>query len=151
MKKNFFLTLLFMLLMTTAGRAQNNEHNMVIKLQNGTTITLGPDDLQNITFNGETINVEGNTIEEIKQKIEMLMDASFTALETTQAIKEILGDGNMEWMCRRLEYLRILEDYDVLTHVIELEKEKDNMNEMIQAMKGIIDELEHRVTALENK
>lgn len=144
MKKNFFLTLLFMLLMTTAGRAQNNEHNMVIKLQNGTTITLGPDDLQNITFNGETINVEGNTIEEIQKNIEMLLYVTKETRETTDAIKYILGDGYNEQMFSKLEYLRMLEDYDVLTHVLTLD-------EMIQAMKGIIDELDRRVTELENK
>lgn len=144
MKKNFFLTLLFMLLMTTAGRAQNNEHNMVIKLQNGTTITLGPDDLQNITFNGETINVEGNTIEEIKQKIEMLMDASLTALETTQAIQEILGDGDRNTMYDTLVYLREVKRAQVLERAYE-------NSYFLETMKGLIDELEHRVTALENK
>ena len=144
MKKNFFLSLLFMLLMTTAGRAQNNEHNMVIKLQNGTTITLGPDDLQNITFNGETINVEGNTIEEIKQKIEMLMDASLTVHETTQAIQEILGDGDRNRMFDTLVYLRNVKEAQVI------ERAYDNSN-LLQTLKGVIDELDRRVTELENK
>ncbi len=51
------------------------EYNMVITLQNGTTITLGHNDIKNITFNGEEISIEGNavnSIEENKMRIEEL-------------------------------------------------------------------------------
>ena len=74
MKKNFFTALLLMLMTVMNVGAQTNEHNMVITLKNGTTITLGHDDLQNITFNGETINVEGNTIDGIQLSIAQLQN-----------------------------------------------------------------------------
>ncbi len=45
--------------------AQNNDYNMVIELKNGTTITLGADEVGNLTFNSETLSISGNTIEDI--------------------------------------------------------------------------------------
>ena len=50
--------------MLTAS-AQNNDYNMVIELKNGTIITLGADEVGNLTFNGETLSISGNTIEDI--------------------------------------------------------------------------------------
>lgn len=81
MKKNFFTALLLMLMTVMNVGAQTNEHNMVITLKNGTTITLGHDDLQNITFNGETINVEGNTIDGIQLSIAKLQNDIQTVAE----------------------------------------------------------------------
>lgn len=45
------------------------EYSMIISLQNGSTVTLGHNDIKNITFTGDKINAEGNvvtTIEELK-------------------------------------------------------------------------------------
>lgn len=81
MKKNFFTALLLMLMTVMNVGAQTNEHNMVITLKNGTTITLGHDDLQNITFNGETINVQGNTIDGIQLSIAKLQNDIQTVAE----------------------------------------------------------------------
>lgn len=63
--------------------AEETEYNMVITLQNGTTITLGHNDIKNITFNGEEISISGNaatTIEEHSSYIEEL----WMSLEQTQ-------------------------------------------------------------------
>ncbi len=38
---------------------------MVIELKNGTTITLGANDVRNLTFNGDALSISGNTIEDI--------------------------------------------------------------------------------------
>ncbi len=47
------------------ARAQSNDYNMVIELNNGTTITLGANDVRNLTFNGDALSISGNTIEDI--------------------------------------------------------------------------------------
>lgn len=49
----------------TTLRAEDTEYNMVITLQNGTTITLGHNDIKNITFNGEEISISGNVVNTI--------------------------------------------------------------------------------------
>jgi formylglycine-generating enzyme required for sulfatase activity len=63
MKKLLLFLLMPMALLTAS--AQNNDYNMVIELKNGTTITLGADEVGNLTFNSETLSISGNTIEDI--------------------------------------------------------------------------------------
>ena len=63
MKKIIILLLMPMAMLTAS--AQNNDYNMVIELKNGTIITLGADEVGNLTFNGETLSISGNTIEDI--------------------------------------------------------------------------------------
>ena len=62
--KKIIILLLMPIAMLTAS-AQNNDNNMVIELKNGTTITLGADEVGNLTFNSETLSISGNTIEDI--------------------------------------------------------------------------------------
>ena len=52
--------------------AQSNDYNMVIELKNGTKVTLGANDVENLTFNGEALSISGNTIAEMKSEIEEL-------------------------------------------------------------------------------
>ena len=59
------LLLLLMPLAVLTAQAQSNDYNMVIELNNGTTITLGANDVRNLTFNGDALSISGNTIEDI--------------------------------------------------------------------------------------
>ena len=71
--------LLLMLLMPLAvltARAQSNDYNMVIELNNGTTITLGANDVRNLTFNGDALSISGNTIEDIIAALSTKADKS---------------------------------------------------------------------------
>ncbi len=67
--------LLFMLLMPLAmvsAQAQSNDYNMVIELNNGTKITLGANDVKDLTFNGDALSISGNTIADLYSQIEEL-------------------------------------------------------------------------------
>ena len=70
MKK--LLLMMLMPLATLSAWAQGNDYNMVIELKNGTTVTLGANDVENLTFNGGSLSVSGNTIEDIYAQIEEL-------------------------------------------------------------------------------
>ena len=59
------LLLLLMPLAVPTAQAQSNDYNMVIELNNGTTITLGANEVRNLTFNGDALSISGNTIEDI--------------------------------------------------------------------------------------
>ena len=59
------LLLLLMPLAVLTAQAQSNDYNMVIELNNGTTITLGANEVRNLTFNGDALSISGNTIEDI--------------------------------------------------------------------------------------
>ncbi len=63
------------------------EYNMVITLQNGTTITLGHNDIKNITFNGEEISIEGNAVNSIEEN-KMRIDELTQMLNDFQAYTE---------------------------------------------------------------
>lgn len=64
MKKNFLLSMIIMLMTTISSFAQK-EYNMVITLNNGTTITLGHNDIKEITFNDGQVSISGNVINTI--------------------------------------------------------------------------------------
>lgn len=75
MKKNILIAIVLCVFNSVAAFAQTEkEYSMIISLQNGSTVTLGHNDIKNITFTGDKINAEGNvvtTIEELKKVITM--------------------------------------------------------------------------------
>ena len=74
MKKNILIAIILCVFNSVAAFAQTEkEYSMIISLQNGSTVTLGHNDIKNITFTGDKINAEGNvvtTIEALKNSIE---------------------------------------------------------------------------------
>ena len=74
MKKNILIAIVLCVFNSVAAFAQTEkEYSMIISLQNGSTVTLGHNDIKNITFTGDKINAEGNvvtTIEELKNRME---------------------------------------------------------------------------------
>lgn len=89
MKKNFLFTLVIMLMTAISSFAQNEqkEYNMVITLNNGTTVTLGHNDIKNITFNNGEISISGDvisTIDNLQQRTDeqrQLMDYLYTKIQ----------------------------------------------------------------------
>lgn len=68
--KKLILASAFALMATPALFAQSdNSFSMQIELKNGTKITLGPNDLKNISFVDGAIKIEGNTIEDLRMAI----------------------------------------------------------------------------------
>lgn len=66
MKKNFLLSMIIMLMTAISSFAQDQkEYNMVITLNNGTTITLGHNDIKEITFNDGKVSISGNVVNTI--------------------------------------------------------------------------------------
>lgn len=61
MKKLFLLSLLAMLTLTAS--AQTNTYSMVIETQNGTKLTIGPNEVKNVSFKNGELTVSGETIE----------------------------------------------------------------------------------------
>ena len=64
MKKNFLLAMVVMLMTAVSSFAQK-EYNMVITLSNGTTVTLGHNDIKEITFNDGKVAISGNMVNTI--------------------------------------------------------------------------------------
>ena len=72
MKKNYIMTMIAMMLMAIGAYAQSNTYSTIIEMTNGTKFTIGPNDIQNITFNEGQITISGSTIMELIQANEGL-------------------------------------------------------------------------------
>ena len=75
MKKNFIFSMLAGSLMVFNANAQK-DYNMVITLQNGTTVTLGHNDIKEIMFNDGQVSVSGNVVTTIDELREMIVSNS---------------------------------------------------------------------------
>ncbi len=108
MKKNFLLTMVVMLMTAVSSFAQK-EYNMVITLSNGTTVTLGHNDIKEITFNDGEVAISGNmvnTIDSLAQVSQYLeqrtkevearsMEMSYDILNRTEMLNQQV-DVNMD-------------------------------------------------------
>lgn len=63
MKKITFISL-FVALLPLLAQAQNNSHNMIIELTNGTKLSIGPNDIRQINLNNGEMVVTGKTLTE---------------------------------------------------------------------------------------
>ena len=73
MKKNFLLAMVVMLMTAVSSFAQK-EYNMVITLSNGTTVTLGHNDIKEITFNDGEVAISGNMVNTIDSLAQVTRD-----------------------------------------------------------------------------
>lgn len=80
MKKNFLFTM-FVMLMTSISSFAQKEYNMVITLSNGTTVTLGHNDIKEITFNDGDVAISGNMVNTIDSLAQVTCDLNAAILE----------------------------------------------------------------------
>lgn len=67
MKKNILIALLALMAVALNSNAQNNTYNMVIEMANGTKITIGPNDVKDISFNNGELVISGEDINTLNQ------------------------------------------------------------------------------------
>ena len=174
MKKNFLLAMVVMLMTAVSSFAQK-EYNMVITLSNGTTVTLGHNDIKEITFNDGEVAISGNmvnTIDSLAQVSQYLeqrtkevearsMEMSYDVLNRTEMLNQQV-DANMDVTKTRIENL---ESYDAtLKNNIALAEDKiaetsarvanteavlQNANEMIKLQSEEINALNAKIAILE--
>ena len=87
MNKNFLLSLFTLLLISLCSFAQK-EYNMVITLNNGTTVTLGHNDIKNITFNDGEVSITGNMVNTIDSLVQASKEMATRAEERMVEIAE---------------------------------------------------------------
>lgn len=156
MKKNILIAIILCVFNSVAAFAQTEkEYSMIISLQNGSTVTLGHNDIKNITFTGDKINAEGNvvtTIEALKNSIEenykinldqesrlykhedYLNTLDVRNAETREVVKE--NQYRIEENQKRTDYL---------------ESRIKDLETMVQDMKAMLDLQRNRIDELENK
>lgn len=80
MKKNLLAALVALMAFALSGNAQNNTYNMVIEMANGTKITIGPNDVKNISFNDGELVMTGEDINTLVER-QTKTEARVTAIE----------------------------------------------------------------------
>lgn len=156
MKKNILIAIILCVFNSVAAFAQTEkEYSMIISLQNGSTVTLGHNDIKNITFTGDKINAEGNvvtTIEALKNSIEenykMNLDQE-SRLYKHEDYLTTLDVRNAETRLGMEENQHKIEENQARTAYQE-SRIKD-LETMVQDMKAMLDLQRNRIDELENK
>lgn len=138
MKKNFLLAMVVMLMTAVSSFAQK-EYNMVITLSNGTTVTLGHNDIKEITFNDGEVAISGNMV---------------NTIDSLAKVSQYLEQRTKEVEARSMEM-----SYDILNRTEMLNKQVDlnmdetkaalqNANELIKQQSDEIKDLNAKIDAL---
>lgn len=156
MKKNILIAIILCVFNSVAAFAQTEkEYSMIISLQNGSTVTLGHNDIKNITFTGDKINAEGNvvtTIEELKNRIEenyKINKDQEARLYDHENYLRTLDVRNAETRLGVEKNQQRIEENQVRTAYQE-SRIKD-LETMVQDMKAMLDLQRNRIDELENK
>lgn len=138
MKKNFLLAMVVMLMTAVSSFAQK-EYNMVITLSNGTTVTLGHNDIKEITFNDGEVAISGNMVNTIDSLAQVSQNLE-------QRIKEVeVRSMDMSHMLlNRTEELNQQVDFNMADTKAALQ----NANEMIKLQSDEINVLNAKIDAL---
>ena len=88
MKKNILIAIVLCVFNSVAAFAQTEkEYSMIISLQNGSTITLGHNDIKNITFTGDNVSAEGNIVTSFAD-LQNQFNESFTYLRNETMVNK---------------------------------------------------------------
>ncbi len=97
MKKTIFLPFLVALVSVFTASAQENTYSIIVKMQNGTVLTIGPNEADSIFFDEGKLNVSGKSIEDILKIIDedskhlQRIDESIDMLHTvTKALQTVV-------------------------------------------------------------
>ena len=156
MKKNILIAIILYVFNSVAAFAQTEkEYSMIISLQNGSTVTLGHNDIKNITFTGDKINAEGNvvtTIEELKNRMEenyKINKDQEARLDMHEDYLRTQDAKNAETREFVKENQQRIEENQVRTAYLE-SRIKD-LQTMIQDMQAMLEKQNAKISELENK
>ena len=171
MKKNFLLAMVVMLMTAVSAFAQK-EYNMVITLSNGTTVTLGHNDIKEITFNDGEVAISGNmvnTIDSLAQVSQYLeqrtkevearsMEMSHMLLNRTEELNQQV-EVKMDVTNTRIDELKSALKNNIAAAETEIAETNDrvanteaalqNANELIKQQSDEINALNAKIAILE--
>lgn len=138
MKKNFLLAMVVMLMTAVSSFAQK-EYNMVITLSNGTTVTLGHNDIKEITFNDGEVAISGNMVNTIDSLAQVSQN-----LEAHIKEVEARSMDMSHMLLNRTEELNQQVDFNMADTKAALQ----NANELIKQQSDEIKDLNAKIDAL---
>lgn len=156
MKKNILIAFILCVFNSVAAFAQTEkEYSMIISLQNGSTVTLGHNDIKNITFTGDKINAEGNVVTTIEELKNMIME-NYVRNKDQEAKLDMhddylrnLEDVTKSTQVRSEENLKRTEENQART--VYLESTIKDLQTMVQDMQAMLEKQNAKISELENK
>lgn len=123
--KRIFLSLATALI-TILGISAQNTYNMVIEMNNGTKINIGPNDIKNISFVDGDLTISGESIDEIKKEIADLKQKldeqkSCECSKEIEALKQEIANLNTS---------------DIIAVINVLELQIKSLTDEVAALKG---------------
>lgn len=133
------------------AQEDTKEYNMVITLQNGTTITLGHNDIKNITFNGEEISIAGNALNSIVSNSNEINELWIQLNQTSEMINSVLNTVKEDYASSaELEevYKQLAESKDMISQVYNVMKDEYATNEELEQAYKQIEESKEMLSQL---
>lgn len=163
MKKNILIAIILCVFNSVAAFAQTEkEYSMIISLQNGSTVTLGHNDIKNITFTGDKINAEGNVVTTIEELKNMIME-NYVRNKDQEAKLDMhdeyirnLEDVTKTTLVRSEDNLQKIEEnqkrtYENEARIAYQESTIKDLQTMIQDMQAMLEKQNAKISELENK
>ena len=150
MKKNILIAIVLCVFNSVAAFAQTEkEYSMIISLQNGSTVTLGHNDIKNITFTGDKINAEGNVVTTIEELKNMIME-NYVRNKDQEAKLDMHDESlrNLEYATQATQVRteeNLKRTYENKDMIYTLEATVQNMKVMLDLQRTRIDELEKKL------
>lgn len=163
MKKFFSFTLisLFFAATTALAQSEQKEYNMVITLQNGTTVTLGHNDIRDITFNNGEISISGNVVETIAKIASTADSLANISRDSQYQLEEALArmDYMNEEAQKNIAYLEAAMDETreqikvtsdmLLSKVGTLEAAMENSQNNMATIQSVVEDAQARIKETE--
>lgn len=162
MKKNIFIALVAFVFTSLSAFAQSEkEYSMVINLQSGSTVTLGHNDVKNITFTGDNVAAEGNVVNSIEELQKAVTDTRAMVEASHKELSYLNEDTNA-----KLDYVKYtaqeqtevakkeLQDNldmtkaELLVKITELASQNDALQARMQLLNDLVTDLQHQINEL---
>lgn len=160
MRKNILTTVIALAFTSLTAFAQTEkEYSMIVTLQNGTTITLGHNDIKNITFTGDSIAATGNIVSSMEKLQKDLVDTADSitsntvmplAIEVAQNSDKIeQHEDSLAKVSSKIKDIEAKQEQDE-ANILELYFElKDDVKNLENKTYIINEELKNRIGELE--
>ena len=125
--------------MTAVSSFAQKEYNMVITLSNGTTVTLGHNDIKEITFNDGEVAISGNMVNTIDSLAKVSQDLEYRIKEVEERSMKMSYD-----LLTRTDALNQQVDFNMADTKAALQ----NANELIKQQSDEINALNAKIDAL---
>lgn len=144
MKKTIIMSFFATLLSVFTATAQSNTYSIIIKMQNGTVFTIGPNEADSIYFDDGKLTVSGKSIEAIEERVDVLENA-------VSNVMAIATKNSNEINKHEKEITSLSEKTDMLAkELAEVKRDVNAALAIANSNKTIIEQLQLFIEALDS-